>query len=126
MIVLIAKDIMSTEVVTIEGSATVAEAIAKMKETGLRDLIVDRRDEGDAYGILTETDVVYKVFSQRKDPREVKVHQVMGKPCVVVNPDLAVEYVARLFANMRIRRAPVIKGKLLGVISITDIVRKAL
>ena len=38
----------------------------------------------------------------------------MTKPCIVVNPDLGVEYVARLFANARIRRAPVIKGELLG------------
>jgi hypothetical protein len=42
----------------------------------------------------------------------------------VVNPDLGVEYVARLFANTGIRRAPVIKEKLLGIISVTDILTK--
>ncbi|MEO0844735.1 MAG: CP12 domain-containing protein, partial [Cyanobacteria bacterium J06643_5] len=43
----------------------------------------------------------------------------------VVNPELGVEYVARLFSNTRIRRAPVIKGSLLGVISISDILTKS-
>jgi hypothetical protein len=43
----------------------------------------------------------------------------------VVNPDLGVEYVARLFANTRIRRAPVIEGKLLGIVSISDILNKS-
>jgi CBS domain-containing protein len=44
----------------------------------------------------------------------------------VVNPDLSVENVARLFAMTGIRRAPVIRERLLGVISVTDIIRKAL
>ena len=50
---------------------------------------------------------------------------MMTKSYIVVNPELGVEYVARLFANTRIRCAPVIKGKLLGVISITDILSKS-
>lgn len=121
-----AKDVMTTEVVTIEGSATVAEAIALMKTKGMRALIVERRNEEDAYGIVTETDVVYKVAAYGKDPAAVHVHEIMTKPCIVVNPDLGVEYVARLFANTGIRRAPVIKDKLLGIVSATDLVRKAM
>lgn len=71
-----ARDIMSTEVVKIQGSATVKEAINLMKETGLRALIVDRRSEEDAYGILTETDIVYKVIAYGKDPATVQVHEM--------------------------------------------------
>lgn len=55
-----AKDIMPTEVVMIQGSATVKEAINLMKETGLRALIVDRRSEEDAYGIVSVTDILRK------------------------------------------------------------------
>nr|WP_322802083.1 CBS domain-containing protein [Thermoflexus sp.] len=121
-----AKDIMTTEVVTIEPSATVAEAVALMKEKGLRALIVERANEEDAYGIVTETDIVYKVVAQGLSPQSVLVREIMTKPCIVVNPDLSVENVARLFALARIRRAPVIRERLLGVISVTDIIRKAL
>jgi CBS domain-containing protein len=120
-----AKDIMSTEVVMIQGSATVREAVNLMKETGLRALIVDRRHEEDAYGIVTETDIVYKVIAYGKDPSTVQVHEIMTKPVITVNPDLGVEYVARLFANTGIRRAPVIQGEVLGIVSVTDILRKA-
>ena len=56
-----AEDIMTTEVVTIRGSATVAEAVALMKERHLRSLIVEPRTENDPYGMITETDIVYKV-----------------------------------------------------------------
>jgi CBS domain-containing protein len=120
-----AEDIMTTDVVTIRGSATVADAVKLMKEKGLRALIVDRRTENDPYGMVTETDIVYKVTAYGKDPKAVRVFEVMTKPCIVVNPELGVEYVARLFANTGIRRAPVIKGKLLGIISVTDILTKS-
>jgi len=120
-----AQDIMTTNVETIRGSATIADAVKKMNDLSLRALIVERRHEQDAYGIITETDIVYKVAAYGKDPKQVRVYEIMTKPCIVVNPDLGVEYVARLFAQTGIRRAPVIKDKLLGIISITDILTKS-
>lgn len=116
-----ASEIMISEVQPIRGVATVAEAIAQMKANNLRCLIVDRRHLEDAYGIVSETDIVDKVIAVGRDPQRVRVHEIMTKPCIVVNPDLEVEYVARLFANTGISAAPVIEGQLLGVISITEI-----
>ena len=120
------KDIMTTEVATIQGTATVAEAVSMMKEKQQRNLVVEPRSKEDAYGIVTEADLVYKVAAFGKDPDEVQVHEIMTKPCIVVNPDLSVEHVARLFANHNLRRAPVIKGELLGVVSVTDIMRQVM
>ncbi len=120
-----AQEIMTKDVVTIRGTATVAEAVKLMKEKGLRALVVDRRTEVDPYGMVTETDIVYKVAAYGKDPQKMRVYEIITKPCIVVNPELGVEYVARLFANTRIRRAPVIKGGLIGVISISDILQKS-
>jgi CBS domain-containing protein len=119
-----AQDIMTKEVVTIRPSATVKSAVKLMKNKRLRGLIVEKRHDEDAYGIVTESDIVYKVTAYGKDPEKVKVYEIMTKPCIVVNPELSVEYVARLFANTRIHRAPVIKGELLGIISVSDILHK--
>jgi CBS domain-containing protein len=122
-----AKDIMTTDVVTISADATVAEAVALMKSRGLRSLIVDRRNEEDAYGIVTQRDVVYKVVAKGLDPNQVRVHEIMAKPLVVVNPNLDVKYVAQLLANLGLSRAPVIGDhRLLGVVSLSDIVNKAM
>ena len=122
-----ARDIMTTEVVTVDGSATVAEAVRLMKEKGVRALIVERRSDDDAYGIVTQRDIVYSVMAERKDPTKVKVHEVMTKPLVVVTPDLDAVYVARLMAQKGLSRAPVIyEQKLQGVISVTDLVTKAM
>lgn len=120
-----ASDIMTQDVVTIRSSATVAEAMSLMKARGWRSLIVDRDDEEDAYGIITETDIACKVIAIGNNPDDVQVREVMTKPCIVVNPDLSVENVARLFANNRLLRAPVIRDKLLGIVSISDILVKS-
>lgn len=120
-----AKEIMTQDVVKIKGSATIAEAVELMREKNIRCLIVDRRREEDAYGIITETDIVNQVAAYGKDPNEVRVYEVMTKPCIVVNPDLGVEYVARLFSHAKIHHAPVIQEKLLGLISTSDILRKS-
>ncbi len=120
-----ARDVMTENVATIRGSATVAEAVKLMRLKELRALIVEPRSEDDAYGILTETDIVAKVAAYGKDPKQVRVYEIMTKPCIVVNPDLPLEYVARLFANTGVWRAPVIQGDLLGVISVTDILLKS-
>lgn len=119
-----ASEVMTKEVVTVRGSATVAEAVKLMRANNLRSLIVERTSPEDAYGIMTDTDVVYKVVAYGRDPKQVRVFEIMTKPCIVVNPDLQVEYVARLFAQTGIHRAPVIQERLLGVISITDILER--
>lgn len=119
-----AIDIMTPDVATVRGSETVANAVKLMKLKGIHSLIVDRRHEEDAYGIITDTDIAYKVVAFGKDARQVRVYEVMTKPCIVVNPDLGVEYVARLFAQTGIDRAPVIQGDLLGIVSVTDIITK--
>ena len=122
-----AKDIMTHPVVMVEGSANLAEAVSLMKEKGVRALIVDRRSEEDAYGIVTQRDIVYSVMAERQDPTKVKVHKVMTKPLVVVNPDLDAVYVARLMAQKGLSRAPVLYDqKLQGVISVTDLITKAM
>mgnify|MGYP006268392425 CR=1 FL=1 len=119
-----ASDIMTREVITIRGAAPVARAIQVMGQRNVRSLIVDRLHAEDAYGIVTETDIIYKVAAFGKDPEQVRVYEIMTKPCVVVNPDLQVEYVARLFLNNGIRAAPVISGTLQGLISMGDILAK--
>ncbi len=119
-----AADIMTKEVLMIHSSATVAEAIAMMQNQKLRSLIVEPNDDSDAYGIVTETDIVYGVIAKEQDPEQVRIYQIMTKPCIVVNPDLSVANVARLFAETGIQKAPVIKDKLLGIISVTDILMK--
>jgi CBS domain-containing protein len=119
-----ARDIMTGRVITISSQATVAEALDLMRKNKVHELVVERSSLDDAYGIITDEDIVYNVIAEGEDPVVVQVYEVMMKPCVVVNPDLGVEFVAKLFANVGIRCAPVIQEKLLGIISVSDILHK--
>ena len=120
-----AADIMTTKVFTIHSLATVADAIDKIQDKRVHSLIVEPSNSDDAYGIVTETDIIYKVMAKDQDPESVMVYQIMTKPCIVVNPDLKLEDVARLFAATGIQRAPVIQDQLLGIISLTDLIMKS-
>ena len=119
-----AADIMTTKVFTIDSLATVADAIALMQDKRVRSLVVEP-GEDEAYGIITETDIIYKIVAKDADPEGVLVYQIMTKPCIVVNPDLDLKNVACLFAETGIARAPVIQKQLLGMISTTDLIMKS-
>jgi CBS domain-containing protein len=109
------------EVVCSKGTA--ADAIYAMRAKHIRSLIVDRDDDTDAYGIITYSDLVNKVFAKKLDPAKVQIADIVTKPLIVVNPNLRVEYVAQLFARTGISHAPVFsEHKLIGVISKTDLV----
>ena len=119
-----AKELMSTEVVMVDGMASAFDAAKLMSERGVRALVVDRRGPEDAYGIVTQRDIVYDIIAEGTDPNTVKVHEIMSKPLVVVNPDLDIRFVARLMRNMGLSRAPVIaEGTLLGIVSVSDVLK---
>lgn len=117
-----AQDVMTADVVYIDGSATVADAIRLMREKGVSSLVVEHRSQEDAFGIMTRKDVVNKVADPGKDPDQVKVFEIMTKPLVMLSPGLALKYCARLMHHAGIRRAPVFDGtNIIGMLSNTDI-----
>jgi CBS domain-containing protein len=115
---------MNPEVVTISASSLVSEAIGLMRSKKIHSLIVKPRPSEKGYGLLTEADIAYKVIANGSDPKALKVSDIMTKPCIAVDPEMTVENAARLFANNRIHRAPVIKDELLGIVSVSDIMSK--
>ena len=118
-----AQDIMTPDPQVVSPQGTAADAIHLMRAKRIRSLIVDREDDTDAYGIITYSDLVNKVFARRLDPAKVSIAEITTKPLVVINPNLRVEYVAQLFAKTGISHAPVFsEHKLVGVISKSDLV----
>ncbi|MDH5203291.1 MAG: CBS domain-containing protein [Nitrospirota bacterium] len=122
------KDVMKKPAITIKGTATVYDAAKIMVETGVRGLIVEKRTENDAYGMVAIRDIIHEVIGKGLDPKKVKVNQIMSKPVVSVSPDMDIEYVARLLSNLNFARVAVIgeKDQLLGIISMMDILKAAL
>ena len=118
-------DVMTAEVVTIRSAARVIEAITLMQQRAVTALIVEKIHESDAYGIVTAGDIVGKVIAFGRDPSRMRVYEVMSKPCIVLNPNLGIEHAARLLSQNHLHSAPVIQGKLLGILSVTDILQRS-
>ena len=118
-----AKDVMRPNVVSIDGMATVREAVAKMRAENVTALIVSKRDSRDAWGIVTVPDLVREVLSPGRSPDDINVYEIMTKPVISVPPDMDIRYVARLLHRVGVRKAPVeAQGELLGMISLSDLV----
>ncbi|RZM74879.1 CBS domain-containing protein [Leptolyngbya iicbica] len=118
-------DIMTAEVQVIDRLATVADAIVQMQTHGVRSLIVDRPAPDLPYGVLTERDIVYKVFARNLDPDRVRVQDIMRQPCIALEPHVSLREAAVTMSDAGIQRAPVIQaGQLLGIVSVTDLVMK--
>ncbi|MBN1428918.1 MAG: CBS domain-containing protein [Anaerolineae bacterium] len=122
-----ARDIMQVEVATILEDATIAEAALQMRLEGVRSLIIEPRNADDPFGIVTHSDMVTRVLAEGKDPAIVTIHEIMIKPAVQIPPGMEVEHIARLFRQTGIGHAPVVdSGKLLGIISMTDLVTEVI
>jgi CBS domain-containing protein len=122
-----AQDIMQVELATILDDATVAEAAKMMRAEGVRSLIVEPHDDNDSLGIVSFADMVSKVIAQGHDPEAIRVHQIMTKPAIVIDPTMPVQYIARLIERIQAGHIPVVKdGRVLGMVSMTDLVTEVI
>lgn len=121
------KDVMKQGFDVIDGMTTVSEALKKMKHTDTKTLIVEKRHEDDEYGVVLISDIAKQVLAKDRAPDRVNVYEVMAKPAISVDPDMDIRYCARLFENFGLSRAPVIEcGKMVGIISFTDMVLRGM
>jgi len=117
------KDVMKTDFGTIDGVATVADALKKMKTLKTAVLIVNKRNEDDEYGMLTSGDIARHVLAKDRAPDRVNVYEIMTKPVISVHPDMDIRYCSRLFANYNLVRAPVLENnKVVGMVSPNSLV----
>jgi signal-transduction protein with cAMP-binding, CBS, and nucleotidyltransferase domain len=112
-----AKDIASKSLHYIDGLATARDAVHIMKEQNVRALIIKKRNEADANGIITPIDIIRGVIIPGKTLDEVSVYEIMTKPVFSIPAYLNVQYVPRLMHNYNVKIAPVEDhGEYIGLI----------
>ena len=117
------RDAMVTELHTIDGLATIGEAIAMMKRHDVSSLIVARRDQDDEVGLVEVIDVAEPIANNRP-PDRVNVYEVMTKPVVTVSPAMLARYAVRLLRELGLSRAVVVDEKrdAVGIVTLRDLV----
>jgi len=112
----------SKDVWTISPDAPVLDAIRLMAERGIGALPVVQGAE--LVGIVSERDYARKVFLLGRSSAETAVRDIMSSPVVTISSDQAVHNCMEIMTDQRIRHLPVVeKGRLIGMISIGDIVK---
>jgi len=99
---------------------TVFEAIRAMDRFKVGALMVI--DKGKLVGIISERDYTRKVVLKDRSSKSTKVSEIMSHKVTQVDPEANLEKCMNVMGNNRVRHLPVVeKGKVLGVISSTDL-----
>jgi signal-transduction protein with cAMP-binding, CBS, and nucleotidyltransferase domain len=116
-----AKEIASDKLFFIDGLASIRDAVQLMKENNVNALIIKKRNNADANGIITVNDIIKGVIIPDKTLDEVSVYEIMTKPVFSISAHLNVKYVPRLMYNYNVRIAPVEEnGEYIGIIDYTQ------
>ena len=108
---------------SVRATATIKEAAEKLAELNVGCLLVTDPGNPEKYvGIVAQTDIIKKCATD-DNFRDVKVQEIMVKDMVVATGEDEVDYIVKVMKRHKIHHIPVIeKGKICGLISITDII----
>jgi CBS domain-containing protein len=110
-----------SNVYSVTGDITVYEALKVMGEKNIGALLVMEDDK--LKGIISERDYARKIVLKGKSSSETQVKEIMTQEVISVLPEDDIEKCMGLMSGRKIRHLPVVKDeKVLGVISITDVV----
>lgn len=111
-----------SQVWSIDCEEPVLEAIQLMADKHIGALPVTRG--GELAGVVSERDYARKIILMGRSSAETPVWQIMSSPAITVSPEETVHQCMQLVTEKRIRHLPVVdRGRLIGVVSIGDLVK---
>ena len=117
-------DVMGSKLYTIDRLATVAEAMALLKQYEVSSLAVNRRDDDDEFGLLVVADIAREVIAQNRAPERVNVYEIMSKPVLTLPSAMLARYAVSLLVRFELSRAVVVDYERhpLGMVTLRDLV----
>ncbi len=114
-----------TDVATIGPEASIKRAADWLRAKNIGALVVARDDA--VLGIISERDIVRALSEYGEPVASMRVKDIMTHGLITVAPEDDVNNVMRLMIRHRVRHLPVLRnGKLAGIISIGDVVKRRL
>jgi CBS domain-containing protein len=119
---IIVKEAMKTNLAIIDPDLTVLDAAKLMKKRKIGNVLVVQNKL--PIGILTESDILKKVVAEAKNPKDVKIKDVMTTPVIIIDSFMTLEEAMRTMGKCNVRRLPVVENnELIGIITQKDISR---
>jgi CBS domain-containing protein len=119
------KDILrrkGNHVIAVSPQSSVLDALKLMAEKNVAGVLVMEGEK--LVGIFTERDYARKIILKGKTSADSKISEVMVSNLITITPDNDLTDCMQLMTNKNIRHLPVVEnGKLIGLISIGDVVR---
>ena len=121
--IVLVRDIMSKDVKVVRPDSSVKEVVATMNKFDIGSILVVQGKR--PVGIITERDILRRVVQPCLAPETLTARQVMTSPLLTINETASIDEAAKLMAKEKVKKLPVMdKQKLVGIVTLTDIVTK--
>lgn len=117
------ENFINTNIIIMESDKHADEALGIIKEKGIRSVLVSHL--GEVVGIVSKTDILFKVISQGRNPSKVRLREIMTSPVIAVGPHNTVQETLSIMDKHVIRQVIVSShSAVLGMIFRDDIFEK--
>ena len=114
------REVMTTNLVTCDASATIADVAALMRDRDIGDVLVEA--DGKLRGIVTDRDIVVRCVAEGRDGNATSVVAACSSDLTAITPDTELDRAIAIMRDRAIRRLPVVEdGHAIGVVSIGDL-----
>lgn len=117
---MLVKEIMAKDIISVHVPGNRANALEIMRKKKVSGLPVVKNGTNQLVGVLTRTDLV-------ENPDEEQIALIMTRDIITATPNDSVKTVAEKMIKNNIRRIPIVEeGSLVGLVTASDLVNKAL
>jgi signal-transduction protein with cAMP-binding, CBS, and nucleotidyltransferase domain len=96
---------MRSDVAILEADMTAEDALQAMQEKKARNVLVSRK--GEVVGLVSKTDILFKVTSQGRGPSKVRVREIMTSPVLAVGPQTTIREALSVMDKNKVRQVMV-------------------
>ena len=112
-------------VLSVKSDETVFDAISLMSQVNIGAILVQKDDI--ISGIFTERDYLQRIALKSRSSKQTRVGDVMTSPVISADPGDSIQQCMETMTTCHCRHLPVVEnGKLLGIVSMGDLVKRML
>ncbi len=123
---ILVEECMSKPIKSINANVNIRVVVKEMNKHKIASLLVVDND-GKPVGVITERDILQRVIEENKSLDQTKAKDIMSSPIHYINSKATIQEACKLMVIFKLKRLIVVdENKPIGMISITDIIKKVL